>query len=227
MGHGAGPSLCPPAPALNLQLCPSRPWHPRTYLADVQELVQGHALVQVQRLPQGSVSLALPAGGGHGAENGAGKGHPLPGAHPHPPGQVAPRPFPGIGACPQPGQVGQDPPVDLREVCCATLLAQQLREVEARDQAGGVQELRAREEMKKLDMVQGGTPGKSIPNWPALPPLTSSPRKGGSGSRQGCLPAGSSPRRAAGCARTHRRACRCSPPAQRGSAPAASAARRR
>lgn len=35
---------------------------PGTHLADVQKLVQGHPLVQAQRLPQGSVLLALPAG---------------------------------------------------------------------------------------------------------------------------------------------------------------------
>lgn len=100
------PSASPVPPAL-----PPRPWHPHAHLADVQELVQGHGLVQVQRLPQGSISLALPVGGEHGAENRAGEGHPLPGARPHSRGQVALRSFPGMGACPQPGQVGQAAPI--------------------------------------------------------------------------------------------------------------------
>lgn len=62
---------------------PSRSWNPHSHLADIQELIQGHALVQVQSFPQGSILLALPAGWGHGVENRASEDHSLPGAYPH------------------------------------------------------------------------------------------------------------------------------------------------
>lgn len=64
IGNGAVSSLSPQHQPCMTKLWSPRPWHPCTHLADVQELIQGHALVQVQRLPQGSVLLALPAGRG-------------------------------------------------------------------------------------------------------------------------------------------------------------------
>lgn len=74
MGHDVGPALYPRSQA---HTCSSAPQTlaPHTHLADVEELIQGHTLVQVQCLPQRSISLALPAGWGHGDENGAGEGH--------------------------------------------------------------------------------------------------------------------------------------------------------
>lgn len=80
MGHVLAPH-CPLSPWSGS--LPSRLWHPHAHLTDIQELIQGHALVQVQSLPQGSILLALPAGWGHGVENKADEDQPLPGACPH------------------------------------------------------------------------------------------------------------------------------------------------